>query len=166
MGRLAQTWAGRYITQRIPYTMSGELIRGSGVTGAVFPDATFLQNVDMPFEIHRMKPSVSGLDAGNDLVATQPAQETLLALVRAKIDRIGGTVTLTKAPTLLRQLVKGSSELTWEFAEPDTIVRQEGYAITVDTLAIPVFMDPVTNLRIEIAFQGFLLQLGPPSEQR
>lgn len=166
MGRLSAEWAGRKITQRIPYTMSGELIRAGGLSGQVFPDATFTWAVDMPFEVHRIKPQVTGLTDANAVVAIQPAQETLLALVRAKIDRIGGTITLTKSPTLLRQLVKGSSEMTWEFAEPDTIVRQEGYSITVDTLAIPVFADPVARLRIEIAFQGFLLQLGPASEQR
>lgn len=166
MGRLSAEWAGRKITQRIPYTMSGELIRLGNLSGQVFPDATFNWSIDMPFEIHRLKPQITGLTDASVVVAIQPAQETLLALVRAKIDRIGGTVTLTKTPTLLRQLIKGTSEMTWEFAEPDTLVRQEGYTITLDLLAIPVFADPVTRLRVEMAFQGFLLQLGPASEQR
>lgn len=166
MGRLSSEWAGRKITQRIPHTMGAELIRAGSLSGQVFPDAAFNWNIDMPFEVHRLKPQITGLTGANAVVAIQPAQETLLALVRAKIDRIGGTITLTKTPTLLRQLIKGTSEMTWEFAEPDTIVRQEGYTVTVDTLAIPAFADPVTNLRIEIAFQGFLLQLGPASEQR
>lgn len=166
MGLLPDSWAGRKITQRTPYNMAGELTLTGAQTGMPFPEATFTQNIDQPFEVHRMKPGVTGLNGGGNVVAVQPDQRTLLALVRLKIDRVGGVITLTKAPTLASSLVKGSAELTWEFGYPDTIVRQEGYEVNVTTLATPVFADPITSLRIEVIFQGYLLQLGPPSEQR
>lgn len=167
MGRLANSWAGRQITARFPYTMAGELTLAGSITGRPFPEATFNYNIDQPFEVHRMKPGVTGIDGAGTVVSIQPDQRLLQALVRMKLDRIGGTITATKTPTLMSSLTKGTAELTWEWAEPDTIVRQEGYSVLIDTLAIPVFAAAaVTSLRIEVAFQGFLLQLGPPSEQR
>jgi len=143
----------------------------SAQTGQVFPDATFNHNIDMPFEVHRMIPRVTLMADGVFGVQLapidQPKIESLLALVKGKFDRIGGTITFTKASTLLRSLTKGVSELTWEWAEPDTIVRQEGYTVTLDTLTFPTFIAGVTQtLKVEICFEGFLLQLGAPSEQR
>lgn len=167
MGRLADTWAGKKITQRIPYMMPGELTGIlSATTGRPFPDGTFTHNVDMPFEVHRLKPWVTGLDGAGVAVITQPDQLLLLDMVKAQIDRIGGTIKWTKVATRLIQMVKGTAELTWELADPDTIVRQEGYQISVDVDTIPAFAVPISSLRIEIAFQGFLLQVAPPSEKR
>lgn len=167
MGRLAATWSGKIITQRIPYEMPGELTGVlSATTARPFPEGTYLHNVDMPFEVHRLKPWVTGLDDAGVAVPTQPDQLLLLDMVKAQIDRIGGTIKWTRNATRLIQMVKGTAELTWELADPDTIVRQEGYQIQVDVDTLPVFDPVVASLRIEIAFQGYLLQVAPPSEKR
>ena len=120
----------------------------------------------MPFEVHRLIPRVVGIIDAGTVASTQPDPLLLMTLVKAKIDRIGGTITWTKVPTRLDTLVKGTSEMTWELADPDTVVRQEGYAVELTTEAIPVFTVPIASLRVEFTFQGFLLQLAPASERR
>lgn len=166
MGRLPDTWAGRKITMRVPQIISGELTLAGSVSGQQFPDATFLHNVDKPFEIHRVIPRITGVDANGAVVATQPAQETLQSLVRLRVIDFSKNENLTKASTLMKLFTKGTSEQTWEWAEPYYLVRSEGFQILVDTQAIPVFNPVITLLRIEIAFQGFLVVVAPPSEMR
>lgn len=166
MGRLAATFAGRQITFRVPFNMPGEIILAGSVSGAQFPDATFLHNQDKPFEIHRMIPRITGLDTNNAVVATQPDQQLLQSLVRLRIVDFSKNENLTKAATLMKLFTKGTSEQTWEFADAYTLVRSEGFQIIVDTQAIPVFNPVISNLRIEINFQGFLLAVAPPSEVR
>lgn len=168
MGRLPDSWAGQLITKRDPYSMYGEIVLTTGASGS-FPEANFNHNVDQPFEIHRLIPRVVGLSGAlvtSGVVATQPDQLLLMSLIKINIERIGGTIKLTKLATPIANLVKGSSELTWEFADPDTVVRQEGYSLAAAAKAIPVFSDPVTGLLVQIEFQGYLLQIRPPSEQR
>lgn len=166
MGRLPDSFAGRKITFRVPYTQAGELTLAGNVSGMQFPDATFLHSVDKPFEIHRMIPRITGLDDNGAVVATQPDQQTLQSLVRLRIIDFSKNEQLTKASTLMKLFTKGTSEQTWEWAEPYTLVRSEGLQILADTQAIPVFNPTVTRLRIEIAFQGFLIVVAPPSEAR
>lgn len=170
MGRLPDTFAGKKITQRTPYEMTGELIVAPSTANAPFPGGTFLLNIDTPFEVHRVKPWIVGVSSAVGatpvVVATQPPQEMLASLMRINIARIGGTIKWMKTSTLVAALPKGTSEWTWELAEPDTIVRQEGYEVSVESLAMPVFSPVLTNLWITVKFEGFQLQLGPPSEQR
>jgi len=181
MGRLPSQWAGRDITMRIPYTMAGELIVGSNQSGQQFPDVTFTNNVDMPFECHRVIPRVTGLDSSKNVQPTQMLQETLQELLRLRINDFGKNVIMTKNPTLMNTLVKGSSERTWEWADPYYLVRSEGFQVVVDSLVIPTWngnqyqcdctgaafpADPLSNLRVEISFQGFLIQVAPPSNTR
>jgi hypothetical protein len=166
MGRLPDSWAGRQITFRVPFNMPGELIVAASQSGVQFPDATFLHNMDKPFEIHRMIPRITGLDTNNAVVVTQPDQQTLQSLVRMRIVDFSKNENLTKAATLMKLFTKGTSEQTWEFAQPYTLVRSEGLQILIDTQAIPAFNPTITNLRIEINFQGFLLAVAPPSEVR
>jgi hypothetical protein len=181
MGRLPSEWAGRVITMRIPYEMAGELIVASSQSGVQFPDATFTNNVDMPFECHRVIPRVSGLDSSKNLQALQLPQETLAELVRLRINDFGKNVIMTKNPTLMNTIVKGSSERTWEWADPYYLVRSEGLQVVVDSLVIPawngnqfacncdgtpIVASPLVNLRVEVSFQGFLLQVAPPSNTR
>lgn len=181
MGRLPSQWAGRDITMRIPYTMAGELIVASSQSGTQFPDSVFTNNVDMPFECHRMIPRVTGLDSSNNVQPTQLKEETLLELVRLRINDFGKNVIMVKNPTLANTLVKGSSERTWEWADPYYLVRSEGFQVVVDSLVIPTWNgnqfpcdcggdpitpSPLTSLRMEVSFQGFLLQVAPPSNTR
>lgn len=165
MGRLPEMWAGRKITMRIPYEMSGEITLTTLQSGNQFPDATFLHNVDKPFEIHRFKPVVQSLDVSGLPILAQPTQEVLLSLVRARISDLGKNELLTKSPTLLSLLTKGSAEQTWEWAEPYTIVRSENMQIVADALSF-ANLAPTIQVRFACAFQGFLLVIAPPSESR
>lgn len=165
MGRLPEFWAGRKITMRVPYEMAGEVSLTSAQTGQQFPDATFLHNIDKPFEIHRCKPWLVGLDNNGDVLEPQAAQEDLQSLVRMQITHLGLNDKITKAPTLLPLLTKGSAEQTWEWAEPSTIVRSENFQLVADATAFTNFAGMVT-LRVTWMFQGFLLVVAPPSESR
>lgn len=163
MGRLPSHFAGRVITFRVPYNLPGELIVQPQTTGVQFPDATYLQTTDKPFEIHRMIPRLTALDAQGVPVTPQPAFEFISSFVRLMIRDVSKNEALMKSPQLVKTLLKGSSELTWEFAEPYTIVRQEGFQISVDnTAAVGTF----AQVRVEIDFQGFLLVTAPASEAR
>jgi hypothetical protein len=176
MGRLPSQWAGRDITMRIPYNLPGELILAGNASGVQFPDTQFTNNVDMPFEAHRMVPRVVGLDAANNALATQPPQDLLQELVRVRINDFGKNVIMTKNPAFLNVLTKGSSERTWEWAEPYYLVRSEGFQVVCDSLTIfpwdgnqiPVFPAtvPLISLRVEIDFQGFLCVVEAPSNTR
>ena len=168
MGRLADQWAQRRITMRIPFVFAGELIQAASITGVQFPDATFMNNIDKPYEIHRMKPWVSPLDTNGVLLANATTfdEDTLQNIVRLTIADLGKNEKLTKSATLIVMLVKGSSERTWEFADPYYLVRSELIQVIVDTLAFPTAISGLTNLRIQVSFQGFLVVVAPPSESR
>jgi hypothetical protein len=171
MGRLPAKYAGRNITFRVPFSMPGELIVAAGQIGVQFPESTFLHNADKPFEIHRMIPRVTGLD-DTDAVATvvNPAVISLLtatdvleALTRIRVFDFSKNENLTKNAQLLTTLTKGTSEKTWEWAEPYVLTRSEGFHVTVDNLATAAVAD---STRVEITFQGFLIVVAPPSEAR
>lgn len=166
MGRLPDSFAGRKITMRIPYVLAGELTLGSAVSGQQFPDATYNHNVDVPFECHRMIPRVTGVDNNGLVIATQPDQDLLLNLVRVRITDFSKNVNLMKSSTLLENLIKGSSERTWEWAEPYYLVRSEGWQVLCDTQTIPTFNPVVNQLRVQISFEGFLVVTAPASEMR
>lgn len=177
MGRLPTEWAGRPITMRIPYEMAGELILATSKSGVQYPDAVFTNNVDMPFECHRMIPRVTALDDANVAVPNQPTQDLLQSLIRARINDFGKNVIMTKNPTMMNLLTKGSSERTWEWAEPYYLVRSEGFQVVLDSLAFPAIWDgaqiataipttPIISLRVEWGFQGFLCVVAPASNTR
>jgi hypothetical protein len=176
MGRLPSEWAGRLITMRIPYEMAGEIVLQGNASGVQFPDDRFTNNIDMPFEIHRVIPRVTALDDANNALPNQPQQDLLQSLARARINDFGKNVMMLKNPTLLNLLTKGSSERTWEFADPYYLIRSEGMQVVIDTLTLPIWDGgqiptnpptvPLVSLRIEFGFQGFLLQVAPPSNTR
>ena len=165
MGRLPEFWAGRKITARIPYEMAGEISLTTAQTGVQFPDATFLHSIDKPFEIHRCKPWVTMLDNTGAIMEPQFDQLTLQSAIKLRIHDNGINEQMTKAPTVLPLLTKGTAESTWEFAEPRTIVRAENFQLTADAQAYTNFTDVIT-LRFAWMFQGFLLVVAPPSESR
>lgn len=168
MGRLPDSFAGRKITFRVPYNMPGELTVDFNTPGTQFPEATFSHQIDLPFEIHRVIPRITGLDAAGLVLAEQPSQDILAALVRLLFVDFAKNQQMMKSAQLISLLTKGSSERTWEWAEPYTIVKAEGFQVRVDTLAAPnpQFDPEVDSLRIELNFQGFLLVVAPPSENR
>lgn len=164
-GRMPSEWAGREIAFRVPYTMHGELIIASGETGQQYPEATFMNNVDKPFEIHRVIPRVTALDENGDEISPQPDQDELQAAVRVSIFDTGKNQNITKNPSLLRSITKGSSERTWEWADPYYLVRSESLQTTLDALAFPTAWN-AASLCVEIDYQGFLTVVAPPSERR
>jgi len=176
MGRLPTEWAGRVITMRIPYEMAGELIMGTSQSGTQYPDAVFMNNVDMPFECHRVIPRITALDAANNVLPNQPSQDLLQSLIRCRVNDFGKNVIMTKNPTLMNLLTKGSSERTWEWAEPYYLTRSEGFQVVLDSLAFFTWdgaqlpdtppLLPLVSLRVEWAFQGFLVVVAPPSNSR
>lgn len=165
MGRLPEMWAGRKITMRVPYEMAAELQITSQQTGQQFPADVFLHNIDKPFEIHRVKPFVVALDANRVPLNPQPDQATMQSLLRVAINDFGKNEKMTKNATLLGLLVKGTAESTWEWAEPYTIERAEGFQVTVDALSFANFAT-VGALALGWIFEGFLLVIAPPSQSR
>ena len=165
MGRLPATWAGRTILDRIPYEISGELLLTSAQSAVQFPDNTFSNNTDKPLEIHRMIPRQYALDSNLVLLPTQPDQELLAGLTRVEINDLGVNQIITKNPTLIGLLTKGSSERSWEFADPHYLTKGNQIQITATALTYPA-IEGLSRIRSGIAFQGFLLVVSPPSENR
>jgi hypothetical protein len=165
MGRLPATWAGRIINQRVPYQLYGEISMVSAQQGLQFPDATFMNSVDKPFEIHRMIPRVYSRDSGNVLLATQTAMSTLSALIKCRLMDLGLNQDLTKTPARLDAMTKGEAERTWEWADPHYLTRSNLIQVTLDADTFPS-ISTMTNLLVCITFQGFLLVVAPPSENR
>lgn len=167
MGRLPDSFAGDRIRARFPYIMAGELTVAFSTNALLFQDVLFTNTVDKPFEVHRLIPRVATLDNSGNVIDPQPDQDELQALVRLDITGVGSNEKFTKAPTLMRDMVKGSSERTWEWAEPYTLPNSRGFSIAVTTLAAPAgFGGSAANLRVEVSFEGFLLQLRAPSDDR
>lgn len=174
MGRLPLMFAGRQITFRIPYSMHGELVIDPNQNGVVFPQGTFLHNVDKPFEIHRMIPRLTGLDGDGLILDTQP--ETLAKAIRLNIEDTSKNERLTKVPSLVETLTTANRQ-TWEWEDPYTLIRSEGFQVAVDSLGFGSVCSvgetcdilekiAVAQARVEVEFQGYLVVVAPPSETR
>jgi hypothetical protein len=163
MGRLPSTFGGLPIQQRIPWAITGELALTASQPAQQYPDATFANAGNKTFEIHRMIPRVYGQIA-DVLYAPQPEMSLLLAMVRVQITDLALDQKITKAPTLLDSLVKGSSELSWEFAEPHNLPNNGQLQITLDTLAFPAQapFTTITKLKTVLTFEGFLIVTSGP----
>jgi hypothetical protein len=168
MGRLPATFAQREIRYRQPWEFYGEISVVSAQQNKQFPDATYMNNTDKPFEIHRVIPRVLALDTNGVAVSVQPDQELLMALVRVMINDLGKSTPLMKSPTPLDSLVKGTSERTWEWAEPYYLVKGEQFQITTnaDTFPTAAPFASVVSLQVRLTFEGFFLVVAPPSENR
>lgn len=166
MGRLPAQWAGRVINDRFPYEFSAELALATGAAATQFPNSAFLHSIDKPFEIHRMIPRVVANDGSSVPIEPQPDMELLLMLIRLELTNLGINQIMTKGPTRLGALVKGSSERTWEWAEPQTLAKGHELVATIQALTFPTFSPAVTTLTTILTFEGFLLQVAPPSDVR
>ena len=168
MGRLPDKFAGKVIRARFPYEWPGEMTIGFQVSGQVFQDVLFTNQAVYPFEIHRIIPRVYGLDDTGLLFSPQPPESTAMALVRLDILDLHLDMKLTKAATLIDTMVKGTSERTWEFAEPYTMPNSAGFQVSATTLASPTAapFDDIVSLRLCVTFQGFQLQIVAPSDSQ
>lgn len=160
MGRLPSAYAGAQIQGRFPYIMDSELIQAASISGIRFPGDDFLNAQDKVFEVHRMIPRIWALDSNQVPLATQPATELLENLVLLDMQLQGFNQQVTKSPTRVGCLVKGSAERTWEYAEPFYLPNGRGVLLTANTVAFPAGVS-YTQLLIAVAFEGFLLQLAP-----
>jgi hypothetical protein len=178
MGRLPLQFAGKDITFRIPYNIASELDVGPNLSGIVFPEASFLHNVDKPFEIHRVivRLTAKGTPVGfiNPTIL-EPQPTTMDERVRLRFQDFSKNENLTKSATLVALLLAKHTG-AWDLEEPYTIVRSEGFQVQIDTLDFPavVILDStiqperveVQLVRVEVNFQGYIDIIGPPSEVR
>ena len=165
MGRLPATFADCEVKDRFPYALEGEMAMATASRGVQFPDALFTNGTDKPFECHRMIPRLYARASNNTLLVTQPDQELLAGLIRLDIVINNLEQKLTKAPSLVGTLTKGSAERTWEFADPCYLVRSSGFQVTVDSVTYPA-IENLNNILVSITFQGFLLVIHPPTPNR
>jgi hypothetical protein len=165
MGRLPATWANRTIVDRDPYDFTGTAFLTTAQQGFQYPPAVFSNGVDKPFEIHRMIPRIYAIDGQNVLLPSQPDQELLAGLVQITINNLAKNQLITKTPTLIGTLTKGTNERTWEFAEPMYLVRSENLEITLDALTFPTITN-LAQLKVVLTFEGFLCVVAPPGGNR
>jgi hypothetical protein len=140
--------------------MDSELTLAASVSGTPFNDSDFLNTQDKVFEVHRMIPRVYALDAEGLLLATQPDQNTAEGLVLLSMNLQGFNQLVTKSQTRIGALIKGSSERTWEYAEPFFLPNGRGIQLFASTTAFPAAVT-YTQLLIVVVYEGFLLQLAP-----
>lgn len=150
-------YAGQRIKFRVPYTMPGELILNAAAAGIEFPEATFLHSIELPFEIWDMKVNAAQLDGQNVPIAA-PAPG-INEFWRLRVQDVSKNQLMTKNAQLVQTLIDDDSG-TWYWRVPYTIVRAEGFQVSVDNLLA------ANALRAEITFRGFLIVLAPPSETR
>lgn len=152
---------GRRIKFRLPYTMPGELITTNAILNQAFPEGTFLHSVDKPFEIWSVKlvasQSVAGGAAFAPIAAPAPNIDKFW---RVRMRDLSKNENITKNAQLVDSLVDTDTGVWWWTPQPYTIVRAEGFDVSVDNLLANNF------LRAEITFRGYLLILEPPSETR
>jgi len=179
MGRFRDEFAGRKITFRIPYVMPSTLTVENGSTGVQFPEAVFLHNVDKPFECHRVIVRVFPFDDTATPVILAPTfvgavPDLLQILQRYVAIRIRDTSkneAMTKASTIVGDFQTGDA-MTWEFQDPYTMVRSEGFEVTCDnnltdfSITVGGTTKTIANIRFEVLFEGYLIVIAPASENR
>src|SRR5262249_27405472 len=137
-----------------------------------FPEATFLQNSDKPMEVHRMLARVTPLDGdGNVILLTEQTYKSLLRCVRVRIQDVSKNQLITKNTQLLSDLLDDSTGI-WEWYDPYTMSRSEGFEVAFDfltfnaaALALPQGAT-IAQLRLEITFEGYLIVIAPPTNER
>jgi hypothetical protein len=174
-GLIPTDWADQIIKFRVPYSMPGELVVAADATAEQFNEATFLHTIDKPFEIHRMHVALTGLNiVENTTTILEPQPTTLDRRVRLRMEDTAKNQVVFKSPHLVSTLQK-LNEQTWEWEVPYTIGKQEGFTISVDTDLLPSICQidqadatcatseliEVTDVRVEIALQGYLIVLRP-----
>lgn len=202
--RLPFRYAGKKIGFRIPFNMYAELlipidaegnVAGSLPFSGQFPEGSALHNVDKPFEIHRFIPRITlvhsvisnGLVTQDQVILGQGPVSGWEKAVRLRIQDTSKNENLTKTAMTIEDMVADDTR-AWEWEDPYTIVRSEGFLVEVDVLAVApapgttsgtgIFTqaavdaecqcvaEKVHKIRIDIDFQGYLIVIAPPSEYR
>ena len=178
MSRLPLQYAGKIISFRLPFTIAGTLDVPPNTNGVVFPDVVFSLQIDKPFEIHRMfvRLAAKGTPVGfSSPTVLEPQPTTLEERVKMKVQDVGKNENQMKSAAYVSTFINRNTG-TWEWEEPYTIVRSEGFQVQVDTDDFPnviVYnaniepeLVPVTLVRVAVTYEGFLVIVGPPSETR
>jgi hypothetical protein len=178
MSRLPLEFASKAITFRLPYQIPGELDVGPNINGTVFADTIFSHQVDKPFEIHRVfvRLAAKGTPEGfSKPTILEPQPSTLEDRIKLKIQDVGKNESQMKASCSVSTLINRNTG-AWDWEEPYTIVRSEGFQVQIDTDDFPnvVILDAniepelvaVQVVRVAVNFQGYLLIIAPPSETR
>ena len=179
MGRLPILYAGKPIIDRIPYQMDGKAILEENASLVSFDPAQYEHTVDKPFEIHRVLVRViaMGFDESIDPVNNIPLEpqptisEEMVQVLIEFISQSGQK--LTKELTRPSVLVKNNTRV-WEWDEPLTMARTDILGVTASSDSL-IFWEFSTNvqdytesivaIQIEVAFQGFIVVVGPPQER-
>ena len=186
MGRLAKTYNGAKIVERYQYEMPGELLAFAS-TDDSFPQSQFINDEanGRPFEIHRMIVRLTAFDDGsyvngapNDAFA-QPfePQPDVSMMIEIQIRDLSRNEDVTKAASLVGGLSKANTQ-TWDWEEPFTIDDQAGFLVDVipssfayfATALVPILppsfeVPDIHIIRVEIVFEGYLLELEQPEVQ-
>lgn len=164
-GVIPEEYGDQSIKFTIPYLFTGSLVVEPTTNGTFFPESTFENNVDKPFEIWWMNVRLNELDENKQVVDDQPPFFDMANRIRITVFDTSKNEKLTKTPTLVENLVtsKEGAQGTWQWHRPYTLVRAEQLQIQVDTQN---FRDQVPFMRVSISFHGYLLVLQPASETR
>ncbi len=124
-------------------------------------------NLDRPFEIHRV--IFGATPPGKPEFVTAAFSFELLAFIQLQLTDFTKQQILAGAPGLpvqLVDLVKGPDDLSWEWADPYYLERSEGLTATTKIDTFTGAGHNNQSVAPRIAFQGFLVGLGPASDRR
>lgn len=178
--RLPTYFGERQIKFRAPYSMPGEYVVKFADNplpfSSAFPEATFLQATDKPMEVHRMLADVTPLttdQAGNlnPLLLPAATLKAFLRCVRVSIQDVSKNQLITKNKQLLSDLLDETTG-AWEWYDPYTMSRSEGFEISFDflqfdatALGLPQGVT-ITGLRLAVTFEGYTIVIAPPTNER
>jgi hypothetical protein len=161
---------------RVPYNMSGEISPPENTAGNFFPVETFNHDRDKPFEMERMQVRLTPINTDEsppELIDALP--QTLGRRVRLRIENTSTSSLLTKTPILVDSLISSreGDAGSWEWRVPYVLKFGEAIQVQADILSLAGLVNPANGasisvgaVRVEISFQGSLLQLQPASETR
>lgn len=154
MGRLANTYDGRPIIDRISHTMMGRVDAVSLEQDVTFSSSAFIHNDKRPFEIHRFIPRVYEIDDNGAIVSD--LGDAGLVLIYTTIHDFSQDQDLLKAPTTPLALTRGTQDRCWEWGEPYTLQRAEGFSARFNVVDL-VGAVASERIRVMYSFQGHVL---------
>lgn len=176
MGECLPTYAGEVITTRVPHAVQayvdlpkiGYGSPAATVRAVPFDLNAFLHNAAMPFEVHRMIPRVIYADTSTPTVYGVPDQDVGLGCIEVSIREKSSNRAMTAGFVPLLNLVKGVAEQSWEWTNPMTLVRGQGYVVQAKMACtvFPFASDAVSALRLQLSFEGYMLVMPPASDRR
>lgn len=166
---------GRWILERYPYETPAERLVAQNQTGDQFPEDVFRNATSHPFEIWRMLVRLTGVDDAEPPYIYDPQPTTLNKHVRLRVQDVSHERLMTKNVALVDLLLMDNT-LTWEWYVPYTLDQSEGILVESNTTILPEYCVPdltvaqpdctedivqIAQVRVEVAFQGYMLLLGP-----